>query len=253
MTSVAIERTSDERTKWIAWYVTLAIMIACAGYLTRNLEWWVVWRYREFLMKGLWNSVAFAALSIAIGMVVGTVLACARSYGDTIIRTIAISLIEVVRATPQLMIILWVYFIFPEVTKQTISPELCGLISLSIIASAYLAEVIRSGLMSVAPIQTESGYATGLSRLSILMWIVLPQALRNMLPALLATWVMLFKTTTLVYVIGIVEFFHAATIVNSRELIPFTVYTVLAVVYFVCCYLMSYTVKRLDPKYVLHS
>ena len=64
---------------------------------------------------------------------------------------------------------------------------------------------------------------------------------------------MLFKTTTLAYVIGIIEFFHAATIVNSRELIPYTTYAMLAIVYFVCCYVIAVIVRRLDPKYVLRS
>ena len=64
---------------------------------------------------------------------------------------------------------------------------------------------------------------------------------------------MLFKTTTLVYVIGIVEFFHAATIVNARELIPYTMYSLLAIVYFVCCYAISALVHRLDPRYVLQT
>jgi polar amino acid transport system permease protein len=64
---------------------------------------------------------------------------------------------------------------------------------------------------------------------------------------------MLFKTTTLAYVIGIVEFFHAATIVNSRELIPYTTYAMLAIVYFICCYVIAVIVRRLDPKYVLRS
>ena len=82
--------------------------------------------------------------------------------------------------------------------------------------------------------------------------------LRGLLTTLVLTVVsislgMLFKTTTLAYVIGIVEFFHAATIVNSRELIPYTTYAMLAIVYFVCCYVIAVIVKRLDPKYVLRS
>jgi His/Glu/Gln/Arg/opine family amino acid ABC transporter permease subunit len=186
-------------------------------------------------------------------MLVAIVLAAARMYGPRWLRYVASAVIEVARAIPQLLILLGVFFVMPEVTGRRFTPELSAIIALTIIAASYLAEVIRGGLMSVDKLQFESGYATGLSKPSIFMSIVLPQAIRNMLPALLATWVMLFKTTTLAYVIGIIEFFHAATIVNSRELIPYTTYAMLAIVYFLCCYAISVIVRRLDPKYVLRS
>jgi polar amino acid transport system permease protein len=237
----------------MAWQLLLAALIAILVYLARDLEWGIVWRYREFLLRGLATSIVLTVLSIGIGMIVGIVLACARAYGNRWVRYPAIGVVEIVRAVPQLLILLWVYFILPEISGKIFSPELSALIALSIIAAAYLAEVIRGGLMSVNRIQFESGYATGLSKAWIFISIVLPQAIRNMVPALLATWITLFKTTTLVYVIGIVEFFHAANIMNSRELIPYTTYSLLAVVYFICCYAISALVRRLDPKYILQT
>ena len=235
------------------WATLLVIAIAALLYLARDLEWAVLWRYREFLLKGLLTTFGLTFVSIALGMVGGTLLAAARLYAPRWLRYAAIVLIEVVRAVPQLLILLWVFFVMPEVTGKRFTAEVSAIIALTIIAASYLAEVIRGGLMSVDRLQFESGYATGLSRTSIFVSIVIPQALRNMLPALLATWIMLFKTTTLAYVIGIVEFFQAATIVNSRELIPYTIYAMLAIVYFVCCYAIVLIVRRLDPKYVLRS
>lgn len=242
--------SARERT---VWYVCLAALVLVLIYLARDLEWQILWRYREFLMKGLLTTLLLTFVSITLGMVVAVVLAAARQYGPRWLRYVAALLIEIVRAVPQLLILLWVFFVMPEVTGRKFTPELSALIALTIIAASYLAEVIRGGLMSVDRLQFESGYATGLSRTSIFMSIVLPQAVRNMLPALLATWIMLFKTTTLAYVIGIVEFFQAATIVNSRELIPYTIYAMLAIVYFVCCYVIVHIVRRLDPKYVLRT
>jgi ABC-type amino acid transport system permease subunit len=80
---------------------------------------------------------------------------------------------------------------------------------------------------------------------------VLPQALRNMVPALIATIVMMFKTTSLIYVVGITDFFRAVILINNREFEPVALYTTLAVGYFVCCWLLSWLVRRFDPKYVL--
>jgi len=240
------------RTKLI-WYLCLAAAIGALLYVARDLEWATVWRYRQFLLRGLATTLVLTVLSIGFGMIVAVVLASARMYGSRWLRYTATAIIEIVRAIPQLLILLWVFFVLPEVTGKTFTPELSAVLALTIIAAAYLAEVIRGGLMSVDRLQFESGYATGLSKAAIFISIVLPQAIRNMLPALLATWIMLFKTTTLAYVIGIVEFFHAATIVNSRELIPYTTYAMLAIVYFVCCYVISVIVRRMDPKYVLRS
>jgi polar amino acid transport system permease protein len=235
------------------WYVCLAAAIAVVVYLVRDLEWHILWRYRQFLLKGLVTTLVLTVVSITVGMMVAIVFAAARLYGPRWIRYAATAIIEIIRAIPQLLILLWVFFVLPEVMSKTFTPEISAIIALTIIAAAYLAEVIRGGLISVDRLQFESGYATGLSRAAIFMFIVLPQAIRNMLPALLATWIMLFKTTTLVYVIGIIEFFHAATIVNSRELIPYTTYAMLAIVYFACCYVIAVIVRRLDPKYVLRS
>jgi len=243
----------ESTRKRTVWYLCLATAIAVLVYLAHDLEWHVLWRYRYFLLRGLLTTLVLTVVSISLGMIVAIVLAAGRQYGPRWLRYLAAAIIEIVRAIPQLLILLWVFFVMPEISGRTFTPELSAIIALTIIAGSYLAEVIRGGLMSVDRIQFESGYATGLSKPSIFMSIVLPQAVRNMLPALLATWIMLFKTTTLAYVIGIVEFFHAATIVNSRELIPYTTYAMLAIVYFVCCYVIAVIVKRLDPKYVLRS
>lgn len=235
------------------WYGCLTAMIGVLLYLARDLEWHIIWRYRIFLLKGLVMTFVLTVVSISLGMLVAIVLAAARLYAPRWLRYPTVAIIEIIRAIPQLLILLWVFFVVPEVTRKTFTPELSAIIALTIIAASYLAEVIRGGLMSVDRLQFESGYATGLSKTAIFTSIVLPQAVRNMLPALLATWIMLFKTTSLVYVIGIVEFFHAATIVNSRELIPYTTYAMLAIVYFVCCYVIAFALRRLDPKYELRS
>jgi polar amino acid transport system permease protein len=237
----------------IVWFALVSVAAVVLAYLARDLEWPTLWRYRAFLARGLATSIVLTVLAVAFGMVIGVLLASARLYGGEWLRWPAIVVIEVVRSVPQLLILLWVFFVVPELTGKKFTPETSALVALTIIAAAYLAEVIRGGLMSVDRIQFESGYATGLSRRAIFLSIVLPQAIRNMLPALLATWVMLFKTTTLAYVIGVLEFFQTATIVNQRELIPYTIYTLLAVVYFLCCYALSAIVRRLDPKYVLRS
>ena len=136
-------------------------------------------------------------------MVVGTVLAAARMRGPAGVRHAAVFVIEVVRANPQLMVIVWVFFTYPAITGgQSLSAWAAAVVSLSAIASAYLAEVIRAGISSVPMVQSESARVTGLTPAQGLVHVVLPQGLRNMPPALIAHLVMTFETTSLAYVIG---------------------------------------------------
>jgi len=237
--------------KPVIWYSLLTLAVVAAAYATRDFDWKVVWDSRLFLARGLGVSWLIAIAGILIGMVFGIAFAVARKYQLGPIRWIAIAYIEIVRATPHLMIFLWVYFVYPEVTGEWISPGAASVVSLSVIASAYLAEVIRAGLDSVDRLQLESGYATGLGPLTIFTYIVLPQALRNMVPALVATFVMIFKITTFVHVLGMIDFFSAVTIVNTRDLAPYALYTIMAIVYFLCCWALSTFIHWLDPKYTL--
>ena len=229
----------------------IAISILLFAYLLRGQRWEVVAASSHFLLTSLGVSWLLTAASVAIGLPAGILLAVLRMQGPIGLRQLAIGIIEIIRATPQLMVIFWVFFAVPALTGQKVPPWTAAIVSLSLIAAAYFAEVIRAGIGSVPTIQIESGLATGLTRSHILLSIVLPQALRNMLPALLATLVMMFKITSLIYVVGITDFFRAVILINNREFEPVALYTTLAVGYFLCCSLLSWFLRRLDPNYVL--
>ncbi len=234
------------------WRIFIAVSVLLFAYLLRGQRWEVVAASSHFLLKSLGISWLLTIASIAIGLPTGIILAVLRKAGPIGLRQLATGIIEIIRATPQLMLIFWVFFAVPAVTGQKVPPWTAAIVSLSMIAAAYLAEVIRAGIGSVPVIQIESGLATGLTRSQILLSIVLPQALRNMLPALLATLVMMFKITSLIYVVGITDFFRAVILINNREFEPVVLYTTLAVGYFVCCSLLSWVLRRLDPNYVLN-
>ena len=160
-------------------------------------------------------------------------------------------MIEAVRATPELMIIFWVYFTLPVVTGSQVSAWNAALGSLSVIAAAYLAEVVRAGLYSVPSAQREAAAALGLKPFAVFRLVVMPQALRNILPALIAQLVSLFKMTSLVYAIGVMDFFRAVTVTNSAVYAPYPLYVVLAAGYFVSCWAITRVVRALDPGYQL--
>ena len=249
------DRDFPKSTRWksVAWRASLAACCLAFVWIVRDFEWNVVWRAAPFLLRGLGVSCLLTLLSVTLGMLGGIVLAAARLGGAWGVRHVAVAYIEIVRATPQLMVIFWVFFTYPALTGQTMSAWGAAIISLSMIAAAYLAEVIRAGLLSVPRVQGESAAVSGLSPMQTFTYVLLPQAVRNMLPALIAHFVMIFKITSLVYVIGLIDFFRATIIVNNRDLAPYALYTTMAVVYFACSYGLSFVVRRLDPKYTLVS
>lgn len=249
---MSIRKPVDEiAAKKRYWRLFLLAAVVWAAWAARDLRWHVVWESAPFLLKGLGVSWLLALISIALGALAAIPLAWARVYGPAGIRHVAIAAIEIVRATPELMVVFWIFFAFPSLIGFAVSNWTAAIAALSIIAAAYLAEVLRGGLYSVPQEQWDGALSTGLSRLQAFAYVVLPQAARNMVPALIAQFVMLFKITALVYVIGVIEFFRAVTLINNSAYAPFALYTTMAAGYFVCCWLLTWVVKRFDPKYLL--
>jgi ABC-type amino acid transport system permease subunit len=117
-----------------------------------------------------------------------------------------------------------------------------------IFEAAYLAEIVRAGIQSVARGQVEAATATGLTRAQMMRYVVLPQALRNMIPALVTQFIVLLKDTSLASIIGYVDLTKAAQIVNNREIRPFELYLFIAVVYWLCSYAMSKQASYLESR-----
>jgi polar amino acid transport system permease protein len=237
------------KDRW--WSLAVGIFLLVSVWLTRDFGWYAVWDSAPFLLKGLTTSWTLAFISIGVGSLAAIPLAAARTYGPAGLRYVAAGFIELVRATPEVMIIFWAFFMVPLLTDHAVPGRLAAIVALTAIATVYLAEVIRGGLRSVPRQQWEGALATGLGSHQAFLYVVLPQAARNMLPAFIAHFAMLFKATSLAYVIGVVEFFRSVAIVNNAVIAPYALYTLLAVVYFICCRLIGSIVRRLDPKYVL--
>jgi His/Glu/Gln/Arg/opine family amino acid ABC transporter permease subunit len=235
---------------WI-WRVLVATVLVLAAWLVMSLDWTHVAPSWQFLLLALGRSWWLAIVAMAIGSAAAVPLALLRVYGPPWPRRAATLLIEAVRATPELMIIFWVYFTLPVVTGSQVSAWNAALGSLSVIAAAYLAEVVRAGLFSVPATQREAARALGLKPLAVFRLVVLPQALRNMLPALIAQLVSLFKTTSLVYAIGVMDFFRAVSVTNNAVYAPYPLYLVLAAGYFVSCWTITQVIRRFDPAYQL--
>ncbi len=211
-------------------------------------DWTLVPRNLGQFWVGLRITLQLAALSLvgcfAFGIVFGMLRASKRRW----VSWPAGAVVEVIRGTPALLFIFWIYFFLPVLTGLPSMPFLAGAVALVLHDGAYAAEVVRAGIASVPKGQADACYSLGMTYLQAMRHVVLPQAFRNMVPALINRAVALFKNTSLVYAIGVIEFFRSATIVNAREQQSYTVYAFVAAVYFVCCFSLSRVGYRLGRR-----
>jgi polar amino acid transport system permease protein len=149
------------------------------------------------------------------------------------------------------MFIFWFFFLVPILIGRPISSFTAGLLAMTLFNTSYMAEVIRAGIQSVPKTQMEAARSTGLSYLQSMWRVILPQAFFNILPAAISRLIALLMASSLVFTIGVTEFFRAAQNVNSREFAPYTIYCFVAIMYFVMCFSLSllgqYAHKRLAP------
>lgn len=207
------------------------------------------------LADGMKTTFEITSTAIVVGVVWGTLLAMARLSSNPIVRTLAAGYVNLFRSIPLLMVILWFYLIVPQFLKSVfgVAPTtdirmLSALVAFSLFEAAYYSEIIRAGIQSVSKGQLGAALALGLSRSQAMRLIVLPQAFRNMLPLLLTQAIILFQDTSLVYVIGLADFFGAAYKVGDRDgrLVELLLFA--GLVYFVICYAASLLVRQLQKK-----
>lgn len=222
-----------------------------------NLPALLIWRFpngdeSEFFMGlgGLSGSLLMAVMSITGSFFIGLLVGMGRTAKSHAIRLPCTLYIELVRGIPLILVLFWFYQVILDfVFKLEIHAFWAGTIALTFFFGAYIAETVRGGIQNIPPGQVEAAKASGLSYFQTMRKIVLPQALKQMLPALVGMFIAAFKDTSLVYIIGFMDLTRAAYAINNRTMIyPFEIYTTVIVLYFIFSYVMSLYAKRLERK-----
>jgi polar amino acid transport system permease protein len=190
------------------------------------------------------GTLRLAIPAILLGFCVGVVLGLARLARRPWIHYPAAVYIELIRGVPLVMVIFWFWFLVPVLIGRPVPEYWVALTAFVIFEGAYIGEIIRAGIQSVPKGQVDAATASGLSYLQTMGNVILPQALRNMIPSLVTQFIVLFKDTSLASIIGMMDLTKAAQIVSERELRPFEMYLFIAVVYWVFTYSMSRTSWR---------
>ena len=194
------------------------------------------------------GTLRLAIPAIVLGFLLGIAVGLARLAQTAWVRVPATMYVEFFRGVPLVMVIFWIWFIVPQVLRLPVPEYGVALTAFVIFEAAYFGEIVRAGVQSVPRGQVEAAHALGLGGARTMIHVVLPQALRNMVPSLVTQMIVLFKDTSLASIIGYVDLTKAAHIVNNREIRPFQLYLFIAVVYWVIAYSMSRVARRFEPR-----
>ena len=216
----------------------------------------LVGQYPNGPLGGLALTVLLAALALVLAMPLGVVLGLARISPFRAIRWPVTAIVFIVRGVPLLMVIFWAYFFLPSVTGHKTDQFGTMLIALVLFDSVYLAEIVRAGILGIPRGQFESARSLGLNWRAAMRLVILPQALRHMLPSLVNQFVATIKETSLGYIIGLTEVSVIAAQINTQVFTRGTeVYLLLAATYFVLCFGLSrlayWTEQRLARREVV--
>ena len=234
--------------------VLLAATSGCASG-TYTWGWYVVSPFDprgrknlQFLLDGLLATVTISVTAIAIAVVAGATLAMLSLSRSTLLRAAARVYVEGVRSIPLLVLLLWVYYGLPVVLGIQFGVFAAGVISLAVSDAAFEAEIFRAGIQSISRGQTEAAQSLGLNRWQTMRLIVLPQAIRRILPALGNQFVYVLKMSSLVSVIGFQELTRRANELTLVEYRPLEIYTFLVLEYLLLILLVSFLVRRLERR-----
>ncbi len=202
----------------------------------------------KFLLSGLTTTIFISVISIIISMILGFVIAVPSLAKSKFLTYINISYVEIVRAIPLLVLILWIYYGLPIMTGISFSPFVSGIIALAISESAFQAEIFRAGINSIKKAQWEAGSSLGLNFFKRLRLVILPQAIKNILPALGNQFVYVLKMSSLVSIIGIGDLTRKANELVVSTYRPLEIYTFLILEYLILILIVSFFVRKLEKK-----
>jgi len=209
----------------------------------------LVGQYPNGPLGGVACTLILSLLGICLAFPMGVLVALARLSSWRVLNWPATALVYGARGIPLLMIILWVYFLVPVLIGRNVTGFTTMVVTLVLYESAFLAEIVRAGILALPKGQMEAARALGNSYGGAMWHVILPQAIYNMMPSLLSQFVSTIKETTLGYVINVPELTFAASQINNQLLTkPFQVFFILAVLYFVICWSLTWLADWLERR-----
>ncbi len=205
--------------------------------------------WQVFLLEGLKNTLILTCISVALGTLLGALVALCKMSRFRLVRFLISIYIEVIRGTPILLQLYVFYFVLPNVFSfMKLSPFMWVSIALCVNSAAYVSEVIRSGIQAVDKGQTEAARSLGLSGSQTMTKVILPQAIRNILPALGNEFIMMLKETSLASTFFLGDLMTSYQIVKGASYLTLEPMTIIAIIYLCITFPLSKVVERFEKK-----
>ena len=213
-------------------------------------EWdfYFIWGYRWLFLQGLGVTIAFTVGIVLIGLVVGLVAGLGRLAPYAIVRWIAQAYIEVFRCTPVLVQLVWFYYALPILSGIDMSATSAAMLALSLYGGAFYAEIIRGGIVSIDAGQREAAEALGMTPGQSMRRIILPQAIKRMVPPLMNQSIIQFKNTSLVSVLAVPDLLYQGQAIAHDTYRPLETYSLVAVIYFAVLFPLTLLVQYLERR-----
>ena len=213
-------------------------------------EWdfYFIWGYRWLFLQGLGVTIAFTVGIVLIGLVVGLMAGLGRLAPYAIVRWIAQAYIEVFRCTPVLVQLVWFYYALPILSGIDMSATSAAMLALSLYGGAFYAEIIRGGIVSIDAGQQEAAEALGMTPGQSMRRIILPQAIKRMVPPLMNQSIIQFKNTSLVSVLAVPDLLYQGQAIAHDTYRPLETYSLVAVIYFAVLFPLTLLVQYLERR-----
>ena len=192
-----------------------------------------LWRYRWLFVTGIEVTLAYTAGTIILGLILGLAVGIARLSKSRLINWPLIGFIEAFRCTPILVQIVWFYYALPVILGIQIPAIAAATMVLTFYTAAFSAEIFRGGIISIEPGQWDAARALGLSRWNVMRQVVLPQAVKRMIPPFMNQSIIQLKNTSLVSTIAVPDLLYQGQLITADTYRPLETYTIVAVIYFV--------------------
>ena len=213
-----------------------------------RFEWDQLIRYAPDLLQAFGVTIIISAISLVIGIALGLIACLGKLTQRGIAFRLSNAFIDFFRTIPEVVLIFWVYSCLPLLLSVRISSEACGVIALSLFSGAYLAEIFRAGVLAVPRGQVDAAYALAIPRLHIWRKIIIPPAVRRMMPAFVNFLTELLKATSLLSAISVGEMAYTASVLGAKTLSYFEFLSAIAVLYFILIFPFSLLARRSEKK-----
>ncbi len=215
-----------------------------------NYEWdfSFLLQYKGLIAIGTLYTIGFTILTAVSGFAVGGLIAVARLANARAVTIPLMAFIEIFRCTPVLVQLVWIYYALPILIGVELKPATAAFIALTLYGASFFAEIIRGGIASIDVGQWDAGRALGMRRGALLKRIVLPQALKRMIPPLVNQVVLQLKNTSLLSVLAVPDLLYQGQLITSATYKPLEVYTMIAIIYFVILFPLTTFAHSLENR-----